>query len=74
MLDADKEPAGAGCCPALTGTTVKKAVLKTAAKTVTITNGTVPGTNANKIAVLLLQPSCSYFKLYFTRRRTEIHY
>ncbi len=34
MLDADKEPAGAGCCPALTGTTVKKAVLKAAAKTV----------------------------------------
>jgi hypothetical protein len=34
VLDADKEPAGAGCCPALTGTTVKKAVLKAAAKTV----------------------------------------
>ncbi len=39
LLDADREAAGAGCCPALTGTTVKKAVLKTAAKTVTINTG-----------------------------------
>ncbi len=61
LLDADREPVGAGCCLALTGTAVKTAVLKTAAKTVTMTNGTVPGTYVNKIAVLLLQPSCSYF-------------